>query len=167
MSTTPAPSYEQVIGLPALLEATVDPAFIHPNGQFNVRHYLDHGAPGADALIGDAGFDDDYRAQRRLGVFTAEHHIRYFSEMHEGDKFTVHTLLLDRSTRAAHLIAFVVDRVDEAVACTVEIMLVHVSLDTRRPEPFPADVAARLDDWIARSDVPWPVPVCGAIGIRR
>jgi acyl-CoA thioester hydrolase len=167
VSTTPAPSYDQVTGLPVLVEATVDPSFIDLNGHMNVRHYLDHGAHGADALIRDAGIDDDYRAERRLGVFTAEHHIRYFSEMHEGDKFTVHALLMERSTRAAHLIAFVVDRVDEAVACTVEIMLVHVGLDTRRPEPFPADVATRLDEWIARSDVQWPVPVCGAIGIRR
>jgi len=167
VSTNRPPSYDQVLDLPALLEATVDPDFIDLNGHMNVRHYLDAGAHGADRLIRDAGIDDAYRAERRLGVFTAEHHIRYFSEMHEGDKFTVHTVLLDRSARAAHLLAFVVDRVDEVVACTVEIMLVHVGLDSRRPEPFPADVAARLDEWIDRSQVSWPLPVSGAIGIRR
>ncbi len=164
--SAPLPSYDEVLELPALVEATVSPEFIDLNGHMNIRHYLDHGAHGADVLIRAAGIDDAYRAERRLGVFTAEHHIRYFSEMHAGDKFSVHALLLARSARAGHLLALILDRVTEKVACTVEITLVHVSLETRRPEPFPPDVAARLDEWVERSAVGWPIPTCGAMGIR-
>lgn len=168
MPGTALPSYDDVLSLPALSEGTVAPDFIDVNGHMNIRHYLDYGAASAEVLIRRVGIDDAYRADRRLGVFTAEHHLRYFTEMHEGDTFSVHPLFLDRSSRAGHLLTFILDRTDETLSCTVEIVLVHVGMDSRRPEPFPDDIAAGIDDQIAVARaVPWPVPVCGAMGIRR
>lgn len=162
------PTYEQVLALPALLEGTVTPDFIDVNGHMNIRHYLDAGALSADMLIRRIGIDDGYRAERRMGVFTVEHHIRYFTEMHEGGAFSVHPLLLERSAKAGHLIAFIVDRAAEVLSCTVEIILVHVGMDTRRPIDFPDDIAAGLDAWVAlAAEVAWPVPLSGAMGIRR
>ena len=162
------PSYDDVLALPAVLEGKVEPAFIDVNGHMNIRHYLDYGATSADAIIRRIGIDDSYRAERRLGVFTAEHHIRYFTEMHEGDTFSVHTLFLDRSARAGHLLAFILDRTDEVLSCTVEIVLVHVDMDTRRSVPFPDDISAGMDKWIdAARLVSWPAPVSGAMGARR
>ncbi|MDR7254271.1 acyl-CoA thioester hydrolase [Nocardioides sp. BE266] len=151
-----------------MLEGTVEPGFIDLNGHMNIRHYLDAGAQSADIICRRIGIDDDYRARRRLGVFTAEHHISYFTEMHEGDRFTVHTLWIDRSERAGHLVAMVLDRTDEVLSCVVEIALVHVGMDSRRPAPFPADIAAVIDSWIddARR-VNWDLPLSGAMGIRR
>lgn len=168
MSAPELPSFEQVLEVPALLEGTVAPEFIDVNGHMNIRHYLDYGATSADVLIRRVGLDDAYRAERRMGVFTAEHHIRYFTEMHEGDKFSVHPLLLDRSTKAGHLLAFILDRADEVLSCTVEIVLVHVGMDTRRPMEFPDDIAAGLDEWIdASRQISWSIPLSGAMGIRR
>jgi acyl-CoA thioester hydrolase len=162
------PSYEEVLEVPALLQGSVEPEFIDVNGHMNIRHYLDYGATSADVLIRRVGIDDAYRAERRMGVFTAEHHIRYFTEIREGGKFSVHPLLLERSGKAGHLLSFILDRVDEVVSCTVEIVLVHVGMDTRRPVEFPADIAAGLDKWIDRArEVSWPIPVSGAMGIRR
>lgn len=168
MSIPALPSYEQVLALPALLEGTVTPDFIDVNGHMNIRHYLDAGAVSADMLIRKIGIDDAYRAHRRMGVFTAEHHIRYFTEMHEGDAFSVHPLFLERSAKAGHLIAFIADRVEQVLSCTVEIILVHVGMDTRRPIDFPDDIAAGIDEWVAQAEqVTWPVPLSGAMGIRR
>ncbi|MBM7517975.1 thioesterase family protein [Nocardioides nitrophenolicus] len=168
MSGTALPSYEQVGELPPLLEGEVVADFIDVNGHMNIRHYLDAGAQGADQVCRRIGIDDDYRATRRLGVFTAEHHIRYFSEMHLGEKFSVHTVVVDRSGRAGHLLSFILDRASERLACTVEIILVGVDMDTRRPAEFPADVAAGLDEWVAAARaLPWPLPLSGAMGIRR
>jgi acyl-CoA thioester hydrolase len=168
MNPSQLPSYHQVLDLPALLEGTVAPEFIDLNGHMNIRHYIDYGAHSADVICRDVGIDDDYRAHRRMGVFTAEHHIRYFGEMHEGGKFSVHTLALDRSARACHLLSHLLDRTNELLACTVEIVLVHVDLDTRRPVTIPDDVAAGLDRWIDKSrQVGWPAPVSGAMGIRH
>lgn len=168
MSAPRLPTYSQVLDLPALLEGTVSPDYIDVNGHMNIRHYLDYCATSADAICRQVGIDDAYRAERRMGVFTAEHHIRYFGEMHEGEKFSVHTLVLERSAKAVHLLAFLLDHVDEVLSCTVEIVLVHVGMDTRRPVDLPDDVAAALDNWIQQAqDVAWPAPVCGAMGIRR
>ena len=162
------PTVDQVLDLPALVEDVVPPSFIDVNGHMNVRHYLDYGATGADVICRRVGIDDDYRAHRRMGVFTAEHHIRYFAEMHEGTAFSVHARFLERSGRAGHLLSFIVDRDRDVLSCTVEIVLVHVGMDTRRPVEFPADVAAGLDEVIAADRaVSWPVPVCGVMGIRR
>jgi acyl-CoA thioester hydrolase len=168
--TAPAiapPGFDQVLALPLLLEGVVTPDFIDENGHMNIRHYLDAGADGAERICRRVGIDDAYRAGRRMGVFTAEHHIRYLSEFHEGGRFSVHTRVLACSARVGHLMSFVLDRDQERLSCTVEIILVHVGLDTRRPEPFPGDVAAGLDQLVAASDaLGWAAPVCGAMGIR-
>jgi acyl-CoA thioester hydrolase len=168
MSTAALPTYTEVLQLPALVTAEVTTDFIDLNGHMNIRHYLDAGAYSADVICRQVGIDDDYRAKRRLGVFTVEHHIRYFSEMHEGDRFSVHTLLVDRSDKAAHLLSLILDTAAEKLACTVEIMLVGVDMDTRRPAEFPADVGAALDQQLAVSSrLTWRPPVSGAMGIRR
>lgn len=167
MSKPALPSYQQVLELEPLLSEEVSPDFIDVNGHMNIRHYLDFGALSADVICRQVGIDDDYRADRRMGVFTAEHHIRYFSEMHEGGKFSVHTLFVGRSAKAGHLLAFLLDRDREVLACTVEIVLVHVGMDSRRPVEFPDDVAAAIDAWVAQAaDVTWPVPLSGAMGLR-
>jgi acyl-CoA thioester hydrolase len=168
VSTPALPTYDDVLGLAPLIEDVVPPGFIDANGHMNIRHYLDYGATGADVICRQVGIDDRYRAERRMGVFTAEHHIRYFTEMHEGNTFSVHARFLERSGKAGHLLSFILDRDRQAVSCTVEIVLVHVGMDSRRPVEFPADVAAGLDEWIAADRaVSWPAPVCGVMGIRR
>lgn len=167
MSTTALPTYHQVMDLPVLLEGEVRPDFIDLNGHMNIRHYLDAGALGADVLCRRIGIDDDYRAQRRLGVFTAEHHIRYFAEMHLNERYTVHTAVVGRSAKAGHLLSFILHRDKEQLACTVEIILVGVGMDTRRPADFPEDVAARLDEEVASAArLDWALPLSGAMGIR-
>lgn len=168
MSTSQLPTYDDVSGLPALLEGTVSPEYIDVNGHMNIRHYLDYCATSADVLCRGIGIDDEYRAGRRLGIFTAEHHIRYFGELHEGEKFSVHARFLDRGDKAGHVMAFLLDRTHEVLSCTVEIVLVHVGMDTRRPLSFPDDIAAGIDALVADSrEVPWSAPVCGAMGVRR
>lgn len=162
------PSQDQVSELPALLEGQVLPAWIDVNGHMNIRYYLDTCAGSADLVCRDVGIDDDYRADRRLGVFTAEHHIRYTGELHEGEQFSVHARVVDVSQKGAHLMTFLLDRTHDVLACTVEIVLLHVSMDTRRPHPFPDDVVAGLAGWqAAQSSLDWESPVCGAMGLRH
>jgi acyl-CoA thioester hydrolase len=167
LSPPTLPSFDQVDALPSLVQGFVAPEYIDANGHMNIRHHLDYCASGAEALCQEAGIDDDYRAGRGLGIFTAEHHIRYTGELHESDGVSVHARFLERSTRTGHLITFLLDRERRALACVVEIVVVHVDLSTRRPAPFPDDVAAVFDSRIAESRaVSWPAPVSGAMGIR-
>jgi acyl-CoA thioester hydrolase len=153
---------------PVWLEAAVVPEFIDANGHMNIRHYLDLGAHATMVLCEGLGIDDAYRAERRLGVFTTEHHLRYYSDMRIGEKISVHVRLLDRSAKAAHMMAFLANRSQGRLANTLELALVHVDLETRRAIAFPDDAAAGLDRHLAvEADLEWPAPVCGVMGIRR
>ncbi|SNQ47699.1 Acyl-CoA thioester hydrolase [Frankia canadensis] len=166
--TTQAPTWDQVTQLPALVEAKVEPEFIDFNGHMNIRHYLDAGAQSADRLCHAVGIDQAYRLDRRMTLFTAEHHLRYLSELQTGDAFSGHTRVLDLSDKVVHLMSFLVDQSRERLACTVEIVLVHVGLEERRPRPFPANVSAGWDRLLSESRaLRWTAPVCGSMGVRR
>ena len=74
---------KQIAELPNPLQRSVNADLVEMNGHMNVPHYLDFGSSGADLLVRQVGIYDAYRAQRQLGVFTAEHHLRYYNELCE------------------------------------------------------------------------------------
>ncbi len=130
-------------------------------------HYLDFGSSTAEVLVRQVGIDDDYRADRRLGLFTAEHHLSYYGELFEHDTVSVHSRVLDRSAKVVHMMSFIVDLGRHRLSATLEMVLVHVDLAVRRPVAIPADIAAGFDRHIAHSSTLWWVaPVCGAMGVR-
>jgi acyl-CoA thioester hydrolase len=162
------PSAEQIDLLPDPIEGVVTDEFIDVNGHMNVLHYLDWGSRCAEALVEHAGIDDAYRATRRMGLFTVEHHLAYYGELRRGETFSVHARVLERSDKVLHLMTFLVDRSANRLSNSLEILLVHVDLQTRRARRLPAEVAAAFDAHIARSrSLDWSAPICGAIGIRR
>ncbi|WP_280436331.1 thioesterase family protein [Nocardia carnea] len=162
------PTAQQIREIPAALSAAVTAHEIDDNGHMNVVHYLDLSSQGADVLMRELGVNESYRAQRRLGVFTAEHHLVYYSELRERDPFTVHVRVLERSDKAIHLMTFLVDDKRDVLSNTLEIMLVHVDLDKRRASPVPDNLAAALDRKVAAGNaLTWPAPVCGSLRIRR
>lgn len=165
---TDLPTVAQIREIPAALTADVTEREIDANGHMNVVYYLRHGIVAADALLRTAGLDDRYRAERGLGLFTTEHHLRYHSELRRGDSLAVHTRVLERSAKAVHMMAFLVDEGRDRLANTLEILLVHVDLNERRSAPIPDDLGAALDDLIAASGkLDWAAPVTGVMGIRR
>ncbi|MGW1737841.1 thioesterase family protein [Nocardia sp. NPDC001965] len=162
------PTANEVAALPEAIAGAVTGEALDGGDHMNIVQYLKWGSLGADALVRAVGIDDGYRADRKMGVFTAEHHLAYYSELREGDRFTVAGRFLERSARAVHMMMFLADTAGGRVANTVEIMLVHVDLRHRRAVDLPADIAVALDEHIARSRaLPWSAPVCGAMRIRR
>ncbi|MFC8045616.1 thioesterase family protein [Nocardia sp. NPDC057353] len=162
------PTVAQIREIPATLTADVTEREIDANGHMNVVYYLRHNIVAADALLRTIGLDDNYRAERRLGLFTTEHHLRYHSELRLGDSLAVHSRVLERSAKAVHMMAFLVDERRDRLANTLEILLVHVDLEQRRSAPIPDDLAAALDDLIAASGkLEWEAPVTGVMGIRQ
>jgi acyl-CoA thioester hydrolase len=162
------PTYDQITQLPARVEQVVPPEFIDENGHMNIRHYFDAASHALWYLNIALGMDESYNVDRGLSLFTVEQHLRYYSEMNLGDRFTVHARLLERSGKVLHGMAFVVSPDSESLACTFEATYIHVSMTTRRSVPIPDDLAARFDDEIARGDkLGWAAPVCGAMGVHR
>ena len=165
---TVLPTFEQVLAIPDPTEATVTADLIDLNGHMNIVHYLYQGSVGADAIMQRSGLDQSYRSERGMALFTAEHHLAYLSELREGDKFSVHARILGRTDKAVHLMTFLLDRSRQRLSNTLEIMLVHVDLTTRRAVAIPDDIAAGLDKYIAQSDaLDWAAPTSGAIAVRR
>lgn len=162
------PDFEQVNALPAILKGTVAPEYIDMNGHMNIKHYLEFGANSTSALCDDALVTTGYIAERGMGVFTAEHHLQYLGELREGDAFSTHARTLNRSDKAIHIVSFLLDRERNKISNIFETLLVHMNMATRRPTPFPADVATLFDQQIAASNsLDWEAPTSGAIGIRR
>jgi acyl-CoA thioesterase FadM len=147
MRTAP-PAYDQVLEIPTALQASVTQDFIDINGHMNTRHYLEYGAISADTLCREVGIDDEYRRTRRLGIFTAEHHLRYLHEVREGETFSLHPRVLARSDKAVHLLSHLLDRKQRADR--------QHARDRRRPcghghpTPFPA---TRWDTWSTGHDL--------------
>ncbi|MBF6079525.1 thioesterase family protein [Nocardia beijingensis] len=166
--TIELPTAAQIRDLPAAVTATVTAAETDGNGHMNVLHYLNRNSEAADILVRGVGVDESYRGERRLGLFTAEHHLAYHSELREGESFSVHARVLDRSDKAVHMMTFVLDRQRDRLANTLEILLVHVDLERRRASPLPVDVGAALDAQLeVHRRLRWAAPVCGAMRIRR
>lgn len=165
--STPHP--DEVLQLPSLWHGTVEQDWIDANGHMNIRHYLDIGADATDQVIRGAGIDDAYRAKRRMGVFTVEQHLSYLREMQLGTPYSAHVRILDRSAKVCHLLALIMDRASDQLACIFETVLVHMDLDSRSSTAFPEDVAAAYDRLQAedRARASWPAPVCGILGTTR
>jgi carnitine 3-dehydrogenase len=91
-----------------------------------------------------------------LSYFTAENHIRYLAEIDIGDRITVTTQALGGDGRKLHLLHRLWTG-GEHPAATVETLLLHVDLSTRRvvaPEGVVAERAASLV--AAHADHPRP-----------
>ena len=167
-SVSELPTYDQIVQLPVRVEEVVPPEFIDENGHMNIRHYFDAASHAMWYTCIALGMDESYNTDRSLSLFTVEQHLRYFSEMNLGDRFTVHGRLLERSGKALHGMAFVVSTESRSLACTFEVMYIHVDMTTRRSVEMPDDIAASFDAEIARGDeLGWAAPVCGAMGVHR
>jgi acyl-CoA thioester hydrolase len=161
------PTFAQVAALPAQFDETVQPDQIDENGHMNIRHYFGFASWAVWKATEEIGVDQTYIDERGMSFFTVEQHLRYYGEMRLDERFTVHSRLLERSGRALHAMAFVLDQEREKLASTFELVYVHVDMAERRSVPIPEDIATGLDARLAADDLDWPAPVCGAMGIRR
>lgn len=166
--TQTVPTTEEVLEIEPSWTDEVTKEWIDVNGHMNIRHYLDLGGNATDQICRAMGIDDDYRAQRRMGVFTAEQHLTYLREMRLGTSISAHVRTLKRGAKVGHMLALIMDRDKDQLACIFETVLVHVNMDTRRGTDFPADIAAAYDEFSRqdRKHLAWPAPVCGILGPR-
>jgi carnitine 3-dehydrogenase len=132
-------------GLPVTAKLQVPTSYVDYNGHMNEAPYMEVGARASDLLMEMIGADADYIAGG-FSYFTAENHIRYFAEIDIGDRITVTTQALGGDGRKLHLLHRFWTG-DEDPAATVETLILHVDLETRRvvhPEGVVAERAAAL-----------------------
>jgi len=158
------PTVEQVSELPSLVEQIVPPEWQDLNGHVNVRHYLELYDAASWPMLAAFGLDERIFTERRQGLFDLEHHLWYLSELHVGDRVSVHARFVARSVKRLHGLMFVVDRTRARLASAFEYVSSGADLVARRTAPLPAELAVELDRQIAvHSRLAWPAPTCGVM----
>lgn len=133
--------------LPVTVERQVPASWTDYNGHMNETHYLEAGAQATDRFMELIGADAAYVAAGR-SYFTVESHVRFLDEVKAGERLRATTQVLGGAGKKMHLFHRL-EHGDGALAATVETLLVHMDLATRRSSaPDPA-VAARLEEFAA------------------
>lgn len=120
--------------------AVVRPEWIDENGHMNMAYYLVVFDGAIDHLWSAIGLGAAYRQRTQHGTFAAESHIIYRAELLLGDEMQVSTQILAADSKRIHL-AHEMQRPGGEVVAQQEVMLLHVSLASRRVVPFLPDAA--------------------------
>ncbi len=124
------------------------------NGHMNEAKYLQAFGDATDRFMEIVGCDAGYVASGG-SYFTAETHIRHLDEIHAGKRIRVETQCLDGAGKRMHLFHRLWE--GERLCATGEHMLIHVSLETRRPSA-PSETIARQIGAIAEGHAGLPRP---------
>ena len=113
-------------------QGVVLPEWVDYNGHMNVAYYLVAFDLATDLFLEWIGLDKALRDSRGGTTFTAEVHIGYLRELHEGDPLAITTQLLSydqKRIRYLHRMYHAEKRVEAAYA---ENLSLYVDLNTRR-----------------------------------
>lgn len=143
----------------------VGPEDIDENGHMNVRSY-DRIMEAADmAFFYDMGWTPDYPGRERKGFFRVEKHVRYQAELLEGTAIGVTAWLAATDLKRFHLFFQLWNMETCLRAATMETMLLHMDLGSRRPAPM-AGNAPQTAPWLALRDAQSTLPVPEGMGRR-
>ena len=160
------PTYDELVGLPAYVEQPVPMPFEDINGHLNVRHYIGIASEGLDESLVSIGIPFNWPMQGHA-CFSAEHHCTFLHELRTGDRMSARVRLLGRSERAAHTLVYLLDDTHERLSYVMEEIFLHIDMETRRTAPWPAEVAAALDERIAEhAELPFSVHTSGCVALR-
>lgn len=138
-------------------EGEVLPAWIDSNDHMNLAYYVVLFDRATDAIYEAFGLDPSYKTRTNCGTFAAESHNLYEQELVLGDRVRVTTHVLAADAKRLHMAHEMYRLRDGARAATQELMYLHVDLGLRKVTPWPDDVRAKLDAFVAaHAAVPRP-----------
>jgi carnitine 3-dehydrogenase len=140
-------------GLPVTACRQVPTSWTDYNGHMNETHYLEAASLATDRFMEMIGANAAYVAAGK-SYFTVESHIRYLDEVKAGERLTISTQVLTGAGKKMHLFHRLW-RGDGALAATVETLLLHTDLTTRRTSEPDAAVRDALAHFAkAHADLP-------------
>jgi len=138
----------------------IEPQWIDYNGHLNMAYYnvlFDRAVDEAYELI---GIGLDYLKSHNHSTFTAEAHVRYLREIHEGDPVRVTFQLLDYDAKRIHYFEQLIHAAEGWVSATSENMTLHVDMTAKKVAPFPERIMRTLGRMkAAHAALPMPVGV--------
>ncbi|MGF1562927.1 MAG: carnitine 3-dehydrogenase [Geminicoccaceae bacterium] len=151
--------------LPVTLERQVPTSWTDYNGHMNETHYLEAGGAATDRFMELIGADAAYIASGR-SYFTAESHVRFLAEAKAGERIRATTQVLRGDGRKLHLFHRLT-RADGDLLATVETLLIHVDLTTRRSCPPNPELVAALTIIAAQhAELPLPEGAGRSVGAK-
>ncbi len=131
-------------------EGTVLPEWIDVNGHMNVAWYVQAFDQAVDALFAEFGVTDDYIRAGTGSTFAVECHVTYKRELKEHDPYRVTAQVLAYDEKRVHQFQRMYHAAEGWLAATAEWMNLHVSLETRRVAPWPAEVLRAVERFAQR-----------------
>ena len=122
----------------------VEPAWIDYNGHLNMAYYNVLFDRAVDETYEMLGIGLDYLKHTNHSTFTAEVHVRYLREIHEGDPVRVEFQLLDYDEKRIHYFETLKHAEQSWVSATTENMTLHVDMGAKKVALFPGEVLERL-----------------------
>ncbi len=146
--------------------AVVKPEWIDFNGHFNAGYYVVCFDDAIESWMDFVGLGRAHRDVHAVTTFSAQNHVTYVREVHEGAHLTVNTQLLGFDRKRIHAIQIMMNEDERYVAATCEVMSLHVSEETRRVSEMHPDAHARLEEiWKSHKELDTPPQVGQVIGV--
>jgi len=123
----------------------VEPNWIDYNGHLNMAYYnvlFDRAVDEAYELI---GIGLDYLKTHGHSTFTAEAHMRYLRELHDGDPVRVTFQLLDYDAKRVHYFEQLLHAEEGWLSATSENMTLHIDMAAKKVVPFPDSILRTLE----------------------
>ncbi|MBN8189924.1 carnitine 3-dehydrogenase [Salipiger thiooxidans] len=148
----------EIDGLPITQRRAVPVTWTDYNGHMNEAAYLEFGTWATDGMMRTVGVDDAYVAGGK-SFFTVDTRIRYLDEVHRGAVLTSTTQVLEGVGKKMKLFHRLY-KDDGTLAATIETLMLHTDLTTRRACPPEPHVQAVLET-LAAAHAGRPAPGAG------
>ncbi|WP_273508083.1 thioesterase family protein [Planktotalea frisia] len=146
---------------------TVKPEWIDHNGHLNMAYYNVLFDNAADEFFAEFGIGLEYIQRTGFSTFSAEFHVCYLREIHEGNQVYVTSQLLDLDEKRFHFFQEL-HHADGWLSATGEGLGLHVDLAGPKVVPMPPEtydkIAAIYED---HRNLPRPARAGRSIGIKR
>lgn len=142
--------------------------WIDYNGHMNVAFYVLAFDKALDKIFDMLDIGVAYVERTGDSAFVLQNHVAYLAELKLHDPIRVTFQLLDWDAKRVHYFMHMYHATEGFLAATAEQVMMHVSLQTRRSSPFPAEAQAKLAAMLeAHRSLPRPDSAGASIGIRR
>jgi acyl-CoA thioester hydrolase len=136
VSQIPAPFLSSVM--------PVEPQWIDYNGHLNMAYYNVLFDRAVDEVYELLGVGPSYLKRSGCTTMTAEIHVRYLREIHDGAPTRVRFRLLDFDEKRMYYFEELLHATEGWVSATSENMTLHVDMAAKKVVPWPANVVQRF-----------------------
>ena len=144
----------------------VEPQWIDYNGHLNMAYYNVMFDRAIDELWLRLGIGPGYMKERHGSTFTAECHVRYLREIHQGDPVQISIILVAADEKRLHTFEELRHADEGWLSATSENMTMHIDMAARKVAPVPSDIRDRIRAVAdAQSAIPQPEGIGRKIGM--